>query len=231
MISKFQVTKTMSLTVREYNNFFVVDNRYAILHKHLHQLGIDFKSLSYDEIQKLEIPRYSYIPDVQNLKFKKDWVKQYWEELPLPTDRSWELADSNIEKHLIWFCKNSHTLWNVEMKRLSNPIFLNYIDARLHDGNYDLEKVKDLFQKSDKLKMYEVEIDEIPYYNRDKNQNNSIYAFVLFNQKTFEEIIANSSAVDLDRYENMKKLGFVHHSPWSMLDQIKEALNLESARK
>lgn len=91
------------------------------------------------------------------------------------------------------------TMVDVHDKPLLKHIHFSYIDNRMREDEYDLEKALEAFQQNPQVR--EPEIIDIPYYNSEKNKRQSIeFYFVPNSDKEFQEIQAIKDSFFRNQY-------------------------------
>lgn len=219
--SNFEIVKKETIQVKEFNHFFVLNNLYAVLVKHLRQLNVDLHSIDYDELQELKIPRYSYVDSIIIRQLDITWSI---------TEKQWEIADRDMENHLVWFNYYDGTMWDVNLKRLSNAFELDYIEARLSDKYYDLKGVLDHLKKSPLIAKLDAGIASIPTYNRGKGEKDAVYATLTLTQEAFDQVLKESKKSE-NGADSLKLLGYVCHDRYDAIQKVKEVLGLEQFKK
>jgi hypothetical protein len=245
-ITEKTVSKTVSMKIEEYYNFYFMDGR-ILLKKHAALLQLPIWSMGYDDIKKCEFPAYQ-VKDRQNItaiadwsirgysgpEHKNHWVAKCYRDEKGPTIAQLIMADENPAEHLFWFCGNDHSLWDINMVPVSTPIHLDYIDAQLHNGAYKLKSARAHLESlpptlvSDK---YISPIIGIPGYNCNEGCDKYILAEIRLTQEKFVEFYGKCGKRKEKESAVYHRLGYQLLDYYDKKQVIMEMLGLDQFKK
>ena len=142
--------------------------------------------------------KYSYFDSNNEKHFDKVIVD-------LPMDLS--TIDTN---NIVLWCWASHQCFDVEGNELGHLYYFDYIEGQYDNNNYDLKGLKKYLETLPNV--YNVSIDEIPYYNAERHRTKSIYAQVYFTGEQIKKIkeIDDGSSWCKGYFQLKSKLSYVN---------------------
>jgi hypothetical protein len=122
------------------------------------------------------------------------------------TDSPFEhVANGGSLDNVVRFEGYDHSFWRADGTLLPTGIMFEYISAAIHDGCYDLPKLVEILRKRDDVTIWArretarygdqpdsaapgEEIDDIPYYNRERDQTKTVTFFWTPTQELAERL-------------------------------------------
>jgi len=119
----------------------------------------------------------TYFPFLVNKKFLEEFRRTKAFIVPYSSKDSAdvgsffdEMSNEKSDKRiLVFFSRYDHTWRDHNFRMLSRPIYFDYIDARMNNKNYHLNKVLEHLRKREDIEIEEGQILDIPYYSRDED--------------------------------------------------------------
>lgn len=259
LLKERKLEKTISQKIYEFDNFYFLNDR---IYNKKHVDITDFEKLKYDDIAKATDGLPWYFPiDIEDLQtarpFEVDpdrsWREPEMKQPPWPMrvykDDNYKIdINKDIVKlneldrdtsQLYWFYSYDHSVWDFNMKLISMPFYLDYIEARLNNEEYDLPAViKHLKEvKKDKVHIKSISFLEkpinIPGYNASDGCDEYIIVEVTFTQAVFERLCdkVKNNKPDTHVDTKLRKLGYYGLDTWSRKPAVKALLDIEQFRK
>lgn len=185
------VVNTYKIT--SYNNFWVVNGQ---IYKK--DQVPDLRELNYKQITEALKKALLFAPyPIKDALVVNDWSDVngpglHWSERlfkeNLPPYTKKQLIDLDKDPSPLYYYTES-ALYDFNMKRVSVPFHIDYIDGRLSNVYYDLVAVHEHLKKLAKTeKISFSDIKPIPYYNNDDGNGKYIDIGVLLKQKDFDKV-------------------------------------------
>ena len=122
------------------------------------------------------------------------------------------LQDNNMEEvELLRFDYASHSIFDINDKKLPRAQHFNYIEARIHDGCYDLKVILKILEKRNDIQFITKGIAPIPYYNQDDQQQNCLEFIWIPSDEDFEKVSQHEFSWDITK--RIKELIFNFPEP------------------
>jgi hypothetical protein len=186
------VVNTYEIT--EYNNFWVVNSRIYKKDQVPDLRELDYKQIT-TALQKALLFAPHPVKDalVINDYFGDNNTKTHWTERlfkkNLPPYTKKQLSELNEDPSPLYYYTD-HALYDFNMKRVSVPFHIDYIDGGLSNVYYDLVAVHNHLKKLVKTENISFsDIKRIPYYNNESGTGEYIELEVLLKQKDFDKVV------------------------------------------
>lgn len=246
------VEKVVSFKVMEFENFYFVNDR-IMLKSQLDKIEVKLTGLGYDGMLGIKLPHYNIIkrevatdiadweaglygrgPEIKR-NGKKHWTERcYYPDKPFTIEQL-EAADADPKNSLFWFCGYDHSLWDIDMNRVSVPFHLDYIQARLSNDAYKLKSLREhLLKVPDSVisRRYVSEIHNIPHYNASEERDRCFFAELLLSQTAYDTVMSGTRRDKVDReYKELAKVGYYQISSDDQLAGLKELLGFKQFEK
>lgn len=186
------VVNTYKIT--SYNNFWVVNGR---IYKK--DQVPDLRELNYKQITEALKKALLFAPHpikdafVLNDYSKDTRNKTFWDEALFKKNLSpytkKQLSDLDKDPSSLYFYDDGG-LYDFNMKRISIPMYINYIDGYLSNVYYDLVACHEHLKKLAKTENISFsDIKEIPYYNNVDGTGKYIDLEILLKQEDFDKVV------------------------------------------
>jgi len=103
---------------------------------------------------------------------------------------------------LLYLRSYDHTIRDINNKKLPTAIYFDYIEAGIHDGDYDLKEVLDILKERNDIIFLKDGIISIPYYNSDEERNEYLEFIWTPSNEDFDKIAECVNS--WDRYNKIK---------------------------
>jgi hypothetical protein len=129
-----------------------------------------------------------------------------------------QLADLDEDpSQLYWFNSSDHSLWSWDMKRISVPVYMNYIEAQIHNAKYKLKSLHEYLKKlnPDNFEALEIsDISNIPGYNAEHGRDRMFSVSVCLKQPDFDVATSawSKSGYQPDEHPALFKAGYFYQS-------------------
>jgi len=170
----------------------------------------------------------TYFPFLVNEKFLKEFRKNKEFRIPCTSNDTVdassffdEMSNEKSDKRILVFLSNYDNTWrDHNFRMLSRPIYFDYIDARMDNKNYHLNKVLEHLRKREDIEIEGDKVLEIPYYNRDEDRTRYLSFWWYPTDRVYRNLYT--------LYRESKEEGF-----WNIYRVIeaKDKLGIEKYRK
>ena len=127
------------------------------------------------------------------------------------------LQDNNMEEvELLRFDYANHSIFDLNDNKLPRAQYFNYIEAKIHDGCYDLNFILEILKKRNDIQFLKNGITPIPYYNRDDYQQNYLEFIWIPSNEDFEKV--KDCSLSWDITEGVKKYVFGFPEPKNLYE-------------
>jgi len=127
------------------------------------------------------------------------------------------LQDNNLEEvELLRFDYASHSIFDLNDKKLPRAQHFDYIEAQIHDGCYNLKLILELLEKRNDIQFLTKGIVPIPYYNQDDQQQNYIEFIWIPSDEDFKKVFQHSFSWDITK--KIKELIFGFPEPRNLYE-------------
>ena len=231
-----RVFKEIHHTVSEYDNFAVINGRIYKKDFLAKIAGItSFQNLKYDQLTKDLGPIY-YPYDLKKVRNVWKYQSDDWHGYRCVEDKKnpqfpescWNVPEIKPESKLLadldddpsqlyWFNSSDHSLWDWNMKRISVPCYMTYIEAQIHNGKYKLKSLHEYLLKLNKDNFEALEISSIhniPGYNAEHGRDRTFCVSVCLKQADFDTATAGwkKQGYQPDVHEALAKAGYFYQS-------------------
>ena len=132
---------------------------------------------------------YAYVMAIKKENYKKvcSGIKHITDDGMLQNINSSNI-DSDEYMLLLWNV-GSYRIADLNHNILALPIMYGYIDGRIDNYNYDLEKLLKILKENPYILCKdELKISDIPYYNAERGRTQTIYFQMLIPDKEYEKV-------------------------------------------